>query len=102
MFDRVARTRGSTVRHGACTAGVVVVQGSSRRPDFTSRCRPSYCWSGLAGKLDMGLGMVWLGRLTPVAIRGRYQIRFNAYSAQAGHARSGGFGSCGHLEEIAR
>jgi len=50
----------------------------------------------------MGVGVVWLGRLTPVAIRGRYQIRFNAYSAQAGHARSGGFGSCGHLEEIAR
>jgi len=24
MFDRVARTRGSTVRHGPCTAGVVV------------------------------------------------------------------------------
>jgi hypothetical protein len=37
--------------------------------------------------------MVWLGRLAPVAMRGRYQIGFRfGYIAAAGYARSGGLG----------
>jgi hypothetical protein len=56
-------------------------------------------WPGRQARHGLGHGMAGAAE---VAIRGRYQIRFNAYSAQAGHARSGGFGSCGHLEEIAR
>ena len=93
LFDRVARTRGSTVQqsyeHKRATAAGLHV---------SMRTFPLLGWRG---KLDMGMGMVWLGRLASVAIRRRSQIGLNV-SAQAGHARSGGFGSCGNLEEIVR
>jgi hypothetical protein len=46
MIDRVARTRGSTVRHGARTAGVVT-RGNSRR---TSRLNADLPTAGLTGQ----------------------------------------------------
>jgi hypothetical protein len=46
MIDRVARTRGSTVGHGARTAGVVTRENSRR----TSRLNADLPTAGLTGR----------------------------------------------------